>query len=245
MSTLQKSTFDLPAFGRGWVCAQTQRGTDVRLEDGCLAHVNRRPELLYGQYTTVVLHRRLRGGTFVGEIYDAEVLPPLQRPDTRPIALIDESNVASAGEGSSDPANWHFGATTCVSVSLGVEARYRPFLVADPCSRRKAYDRHTPSARAISAINARSGWTRRVYDFGLEKQNADIACFSILLQNPTAILITGSDKYSSTELLRRFPNINTPEVQRRIHRVTIRGNRVESGGLLSEVICLPLFTAGR
>ena len=245
MAILQNPTFDLPAFARGWICSQTNRSTGVRLEDGTLVYTNKRAELFFGQYVTTILHRRLRGGTFVGEIYDAQVLPELERPDRRPVALIDESNVASAGEGSSDPASWHYGATTCFSVAVGVEAKYRPFLVADPCSRRKAYDRHTPSARAISAINARSGWTRRVYDFGLEKQNADIACFSFLVQNPTAILITGSDKYSSAELQSRFPNINTPEVQRRIHRVIIRGNRVESGGLLSEVICLPLFTAGR
>lgn len=248
MSNLKKPNFDLPAFGRGWVCSQTaQRGTDVRLEDGCLAHVNTPwPGLRFGQYVTVILHRRLRGGkNFVGEIFDAKVLPPLERPDTRPVALIDESNVASAWEGSSDPANWHYGAVTCFSVGTGVEPIYHPFFLADPCARRKAYDLHKPSARAIAAIHARSGWTRRTFDFGLEKQNADIGAFSFLVQNPTAILITGSDKYSSAELLRRFPNINTPEVQRRIHRVTVKGNRVVSGGLLSEVIALPLFAAGR
>lgn len=239
-------TFDLPAFGRGWIASQTKRGIDVRLEDGCLAHVNTPwPGLRFGQYVTVVLNHRLRGGNFIGEIYDAEVLPPLERPDARPVALIDESNVASACEGSSNPANWHYGAVTCFSVGLGVESKYRPFFLADPCARRKAYDLHKPSARAISAIHARSGWTRRTFDLGLEKQNADIGAFSLLVQNPTAILITGSDKYSSAELLRRFPDINTPDVQRRIHRVTVKGNRVESGGLLSEVIALPLFAGGR
>ncbi len=242
---MNTNSFDLPAFGRGWVCSQTNRSTDIRLESGELVHANRRIDLRFGQYVTAVLKNHLKGGSFDGEIYDAQVLPELERPDNRPVVLLDESNLSGLGE-PVNPATWKYGATKCFALGLGIETmNRRPFFVADPCGRKRAYALHTPSVRAIAAIQARSGWSRRTFDLGRTKDNADIGAFSMLLQDSSISLITGLDSYAS--IRRLFPTIDAPDVKRRIHRAIINGNRIEVPSLgISEVIPLPLFNrAGR
>ncbi len=242
---MENNSFDLPAFGRGWVSAQTNRSTDIRLESGELVHANRRIDLRFGQYVTAVLKNHLKGGSFDGEIFDAQVLPDIERPDKRPVVLVDESNVAGLGE-PVNPANWRYGTTKCVALGVGIEAmNRRAFYVADPCGRKRAYNLHKPSARAIAAIQARSGWSRRTFDLGRTKDNADIGAFAMLLQDPSTSLVTGLDSYAS--IRRLFPTIDSPDVKRRIHRAIINGNRIEVPSLgISEVIPLPLFNrAGR
>ena len=234
--------FDLPAFARGWICRHTGRGTDVILEDSSIVHANRRPDLRFGQYLTTVLKNRLRRGSFDGEIFDAEVLPNVERPDNRSVAILDESNLSGLGE-PVNPAKWRHGACKVFALATALEATRRIFVAADPCARERAFNLHKPSAHAVAAIQAR--WTRRTFDLGRTKDNADIGAFAMLLQNPSAILVTGLDSYNS--IRRLFPTIDAPDVKRRIHRATVLHGRILVPSLgISEVIPLPLFNrAGR
>ncbi len=235
----KENSLTLPAFGYGWVYRHTARGTDVILEDSSIVHAKRRPDLRFGQYVTTVLKNHLKGGSFDGEIFDAQVLPDIERPDRRPVALIDESNIAGMAE-PKNPAKWRHGACKVFALATALEATRRIFVAADPCARERAFNLHKPSACAVAAIQSRTGWTRRTFDLGRTKDNADIGAVARLLQEPSAILVTGLDSYNS--IRRLFPTIDAPDVKRRIHRAIVLHGRILVPSLcISEVIPLPLF----
>lgn len=188
-----------------------------------------------------ILHRRLRGGNFVGEIYAAEELSPLQRPGSRVLAFVDESSIAGSFEPDPSPSRWRFGATKAFAIGIGLEAlNLHPYFVADPCSRQRAYSLHQPSARAVDKIQSHFGWTRRVFEYNRETQNADLGLLTLASSDPRSIIVTGLDTYR--EHRSRFPWLTTDEGKRRIHRAVLNGDRIEVPTLgISEVIPMPLF----